>query len=198
MKTNMRRMLIPSAAFWVAILAIGVICSDRVVADEMKVISSDANARFVALGISKAIVIDLPRDIKDVLVGEPSIVSAVVKSERRVYIIGLSVGQTNVYFFDAKGDQIDGLNVAVLTHSQQAELQNYPFPAQTVLVYRGALVDEVGIGNMAGDPWGDFVTLSCTPFRCLDARQPGAGQAPGTQNFNITGNAGGSVLLPAK
>src|ERR1700709_1700934 len=53
------------------------------------------NARFLALGIGKSIVIDLPRDIKDVLVADPKIANAVVRSAQRAYIIGAAVGQTN-------------------------------------------------------------------------------------------------------
>ena len=46
------------------------------------------NARFLSLGIGKSIVIDLPRDIKDVLVADPKIANAVVRSAQRAYIIG--------------------------------------------------------------------------------------------------------------
>ena len=67
------------------------------------------NARFLALGIGKSVVIDLPRDIKDVLVADPKIANAVVRSSRRAYIIGAAVGQTNIVFFDAEGQQIAGL-----------------------------------------------------------------------------------------
>jgi pilus assembly protein CpaC len=74
---------------------------------------SDATSRFVPLGIGKSVVIDLPRDIKDVLVADPTIANAVVRSSRRAYIIGAKVGQTNVYFFDTEGRQISGLDIAV-------------------------------------------------------------------------------------
>ena len=57
--------------------------------------------------------IDLPRDIKDVLVADPKIANAVVRSSRRAYIIGVKVGQTNVFFFDAEGRQIAGFDIAV-------------------------------------------------------------------------------------
>jgi hypothetical protein len=53
MGTQLRRILMPIATLFVAIPLIGVLCTGRVLAGEMKVISSDANARFVALGISK-------------------------------------------------------------------------------------------------------------------------------------------------
>ena len=71
------------------------------------------NARFLALGIGKSIVIDLPRDIKDVLVADPKIANAVVRSSQRAYIIGAAVGQTNIVFFDAAGQQIAAYDIAV-------------------------------------------------------------------------------------
>jgi len=74
---------------------------------------ADATARFVALGIGKSMVIDLPADIKDVLVSNPQIANAVVRSARRAYVIGVAIGQTNIYFFDADGRQIAGFDIAV-------------------------------------------------------------------------------------
>src|SRR6202040_1192108 len=56
------------------------------------------NARFLSLGIGKSIVIDLPRDIKDVLVADPKIANAIIRSAQRAYIIGAAVGQTNIVF----------------------------------------------------------------------------------------------------
>ena len=41
------------------------------------------NARFLSLGVGKSIVIDLPRDIKDVLVADPKIANAVIRSAQR-------------------------------------------------------------------------------------------------------------------
>jgi pilus assembly protein CpaC len=75
--------------------------------------ASDVTSQPLALGVSKSIVVDLPRDIKDVLVADPKIANAVVRSARRAYIIGSAAGQTNVYFFDAQGQQIAGFDIAV-------------------------------------------------------------------------------------
>ena len=76
-------------------------------------IYGDKAAQFVPLGVSKSIVIDLPGDIKDVLVADPKIANAVVRTSRRAYIIGVAVGQTNVYFFDAEGRQLMAFDIAV-------------------------------------------------------------------------------------
>ncbi len=77
------------------------------------VAASDVGSRAVALGKGKSVVIDFPRDIKDVLVADPKIANAVIRSSRRAYVIGNDVGQTNVFFFDADGKQMVGLDIAV-------------------------------------------------------------------------------------
>ena len=72
-----------------------------------------AKTRFLALGIGKSVVIDLPRDVKDVLVADPKIANAVIRSAQRAYIIGEAVGQTNVVFFDADGQQVASYDLAI-------------------------------------------------------------------------------------
>jgi pilus assembly protein CpaC len=76
-------------------------------------VHNDRTSQFIPLGVSKSIVVDLPGDIKDVLVADPKIANAVVRTARRAYIIGVSVGQTNVYFFDAEGRQLMAFDIAV-------------------------------------------------------------------------------------
>ena len=72
-----------------------------------------ATSRPVRLGIGKSVAIDLPAPIKDVLVADPAIANAVIRSSHRVYMIGVKVGQTDIYFFDANGRQIAGFDIAV-------------------------------------------------------------------------------------
>ena len=79
----------------------------------IQVAASEATSRFIPLGIGKSVAIDLPADIKDVLVADPKIANAVIRSSRRVYMIGVTVGQTNIFFFDADGKQIAGFDIAV-------------------------------------------------------------------------------------
>src|SRR5947207_3975323 len=66
----------------------------------IQVVGSDTSSRFVQLGIGKSVVIDLPRDIKDVLVAEPKFANAVVRSSRIAYLLGVHDGQTyiNIYY----------------------------------------------------------------------------------------------------
>jgi pilus assembly protein CpaC len=69
--------------------------------------------RFLSLGVGKSVVVDLPRDVKDVLVADPKIANAVIRSPQRAYIIGAAVGQTNVVFFDGDGQQLASYDIAV-------------------------------------------------------------------------------------
>ena len=75
--------------------------------------SIPVKTRFLPLGIGKSVVLDLPRDVKDVLVADPKIANAVIRSPQRAYIIGAGVGQTNVVFFDAEGGQVAAYDIAV-------------------------------------------------------------------------------------
>jgi pilus assembly protein CpaC len=105
-----------------AIAAIAAASFDRAPAAELRsdarapaaqVVASEAGSSFVPLGVGKSVVIDLPADVKDVLVADPKIANAVIRSARRAYLIGVTVGQTSVFFFDADGRQLAGFDIAV-------------------------------------------------------------------------------------
>jgi len=76
-------------------------------------VSSNSGARFLTIGIGKSVVVDLPSDAKDVLVANPGIANAVVRSARRAYLIGVAAGQTNIIFFDGEGRQIATYDIEV-------------------------------------------------------------------------------------
>jgi pilus assembly protein CpaC len=76
-------------------------------------ISGDSATRPLPLGVGKTVIVDLPRDVKDVLVGDPKYANAIVRTARRAYIIGVAVGQTNIFFFDSEGRQIAGFDISV-------------------------------------------------------------------------------------
>lgn len=65
------------------------------------------------LPLNKAAIIELPRDAHDVLVSNPEVADAVIRTPRRAYVIGVAGGQTNAFFFDAQGRQILNLEIRV-------------------------------------------------------------------------------------
>src|SRR5947207_8611886 len=109
----------------------------------IQVVGSDSSPRFVRCGIGKSVGVDLPCEIKDVLVAEPKFANAVVRSTRRAYLIGVAVGQTNIYFFDAEGKQIAGFDVAVTR-----DLNGVRAMLQKLLPNADVRVDGVGDGVM--------------------------------------------------
>ncbi|MGE3301759.1 MAG: type II and III secretion system protein family protein [Hyphomonadaceae bacterium] len=72
-----------------------------------------AAPRPVTLPLNKAVIVDLPTDARDVLLSNPDIADSVVRTARRVFILGRKVGQTNAFFFDAQGRQIANLEIRV-------------------------------------------------------------------------------------
>jgi Flp pilus assembly secretin CpaC len=125
--------------------------------------SSDETAIFVPMVVSKALVIDLPSDIKDVLVSSPEIVKAFVRSQRRAYLTAIAVGQANVFFFDAEGRQIGALDVSVRTRQAPAPFIGKSGPEIAVTVFRGHT--------------GYSVPLLCTHTNCVVPSGPAKSEA---------------------
>ncbi len=76
-------------------------------------ITSFGQTRTLSLGINKSMVIELPADVRDVLVSNPAVADAVVRTARRVFVIGMSAGDTNIFLFDGADRQIAVLNLTV-------------------------------------------------------------------------------------
>jgi pilus assembly protein CpaC len=119
-------------------------------------VDGQMNARPLTIGIGKSIVIDLPRDIKDVLVADPKVANAVVRSTQRAYIIGAAVGQTNIVFFDSAGQQIAAYDIAV---------------TRDLNGLRAALKQALPNSDIRIEGLGDGVVLSGTAASPIEAQQ---------------------------
>jgi pilus assembly protein CpaC len=73
------------------------------------------------LPIGKSAVIDLPVDVRDIVLGNPEVAEAVVRTSRRAYIMGLKPGATNAFFMDAYGRQILNLELRIERDTTQLE-----------------------------------------------------------------------------
>ena len=71
------------------------------------------STRATKLGLNKSLVIDLPADAHDVLVANPDVADAVVRTSRRIYVFGKTIGQTNIFVFGRSGEQIAAMDLAV-------------------------------------------------------------------------------------
>jgi len=74
---------------------------------------ASSHNRLVRLGINKSMVVELPRDAGDVLVSNPDVADAVLRTSRRLYLIGVQIGQASVFLFDSSGQEIASLDIMV-------------------------------------------------------------------------------------
>jgi pilus assembly protein CpaC len=108
-------------------------------------------ARFVRMGINKSIVIRLPSAAKDVIVGNPGIVDAIVRTQNRAYLFARQLGQTNVFFFDAAGRQILALDIEVARDPEALQrLIERAIPGTHITV--DTINDNIVLGGAAATP----------------------------------------------
>jgi pilus assembly protein CpaC len=67
----------------------------------------------VRIGIGKSVLVEFPRDVRDVMVSNPQAVDAVVLASNRVFLLARRVGESNAFFFDVNGEQFATLELFV-------------------------------------------------------------------------------------
>ncbi|HZZ87150.1 MAG TPA: type II and III secretion system protein family protein [Caulobacteraceae bacterium] len=72
-----------------------------------------STSQLLSLPVGRSAVIDLPVDARDVLVSNPQVAEAVLRTPRRIYVMGLKSGATDAMFFDAGGRRLLSLNIRV-------------------------------------------------------------------------------------
>ncbi len=76
-------------------------------------LTAGAGARVVDLPVGKSAIIELPVDVRDMLVTNPLVADAVLRNPRRIYLLGLKSGSTDAVFFDEAGRKILQLAIRV-------------------------------------------------------------------------------------
>lgn len=126
---------------------------------------SGAASKSIVLPLNKAAIVELPQAAADVLVSQPLVVDAVIRSPQRVYLLGLQVGQANAFFFDGSGRQILNLEIQVerdldaLTDLLARLMPDARITAEAVndnIILRGAVPSGVQAAD-AADIAGRFV-----------------------------------------
>jgi pilus assembly protein CpaC len=136
-------------------------------------ISSGSAARKVDLGIGQSIIVDLPRDAKEVFVANPKVANAVVRSTRKVFIIGMEDGHTSVMVMDAEGKQIANLEIAI---------------GKDMNVLRRTLKTAIPSSDINVVPVGDTIVLTGSVANAGDAQQ-----AVDIANGFVGSSAGGAA-----
>ena len=125
-------MLKPVALFATTIAALHFVVAERPLTveppvAEIRVVGSDANARLLMIGLNETRAIDSPAAIKEILVRDLQTVRVVVRTVRRVLLVGASVGRTDIVFYDDESRQILALDISVLP---QISLPEFGVPQQ--------------------------------------------------------------------
>ena len=89
---------------------------------ESRLVRGDANTELLMLGLNEVMVIGVPIDIKEIFVGDLQTVTVVVRTVRNVFLVGASVGRTNIIFYDDNNRQILLLDVSVLPQITRPEM----------------------------------------------------------------------------
>ena len=100
----------------------------------------------------KSAIVELPVDVRDVLVTNPTVADAMLRSPRRIYIMGLKNGSTDAVFFDAAGRRILSLDIRVdQDPSSVAQTINRLVPGARVKVdaMNGTLILSGQVANLA-------------------------------------------------
>jgi pilus assembly protein CpaC len=87
---------------------------ERVASPRLQTNSSDTkHARSIEMGVGRSIIVDLPRDAKEVFVANPAVANAVVRSARKLFIIGVATGSTTIIALDGDGQQIAAMEMQI-------------------------------------------------------------------------------------
>ncbi len=117
--------------------------------------SDVGNARSISISIGKSLIVDLPREAKDVLITDQKVANAVIRSAKRAYVFGAGVGTTSMFFFDENGQQIAVFDLHV--HRDVATLNN-------------TLKKVLQNSNVRGDAMGDNIVLTGSIDTSANAR----------------------------
>ena len=76
-------------------------------------IGASDTTRKLTLSIGRSTMVTLPADATEVFIGNPQVANAVVRSARKLFIFGISDGQTTIFALDKAGRRIATLELVV-------------------------------------------------------------------------------------
>lgn len=105
----------------------------------------------LALPRGKSAIVELPVDVRDIVITNPAVADAVVRTPRRIYVLGMASGQTDAILFDAAGRRILSLNIRVDADAGALrDTINRVIPGARVQVE--AIADSVILSGMVQNP----------------------------------------------
>lgn len=71
------------------------------------------STQHVEVSLNKSVIVDLPADVKEVVVSQPAVAGAIMRNKRRAIVQGIGSGETNIFFLDSAGEAIAVLDLDV-------------------------------------------------------------------------------------
>ncbi|WDR06772.1 type II and III secretion system protein family protein [Devosia rhodophyticola] len=104
-----------------ATLALAPLTSAPAMAQSQLTVSSNQYGitQNVKLQLNKSMIVDLPGNVSEVVVSQPEVAGAIMRSSRRAIIQGVGGGETNILFLDASGRTISVLELQVIKEPSQ-------------------------------------------------------------------------------
>ena len=100
--------------------------------------SGTIGARRISMGVGKSTIIELPEDASEIFVANPTVANAIVRTARKIYLIGAGPGQTSLFALDKQGREIAsfeiniGRDIGELTQILRAALPSAAIRVQTI------------------------------------------------------------------
>lgn len=119
-------------------------------------VSHSKRTQQLSVGKGRSVVLNTNEDVLDVLVSNPGIVDAVVRTKRRVFIFGNETGQASLVLFGKGGQQLASFNLTV-----------QPDPSNLVEILDRLLPNS----DIRADIVNESIVLSGTAITALEAQQ---------------------------
>lgn len=79
--------------------------------------SEIGRTQYIEIGINKSIIVDLPAEAGEVIISQPSVANAIMRTKTRAVIQGIAAGETNIFFLDPSGAGIAVIEISVAQDS---------------------------------------------------------------------------------
>jgi len=131
---NLRRLAL-LAAMLGAVLAPGLATAQDASTVRVDLSAQGGASQTLTLPVGKSAIVELPVDVRDILVTNPTVADALLRSPRRIFVLGAKAGTTDAVFFDMSGRRLLSLAIRVdQDPSAVAQTINRILPGSSVRV----------------------------------------------------------------
>jgi len=115
MKNYLRKIVASAALLAVATgVSVPFAAAEEVFPSQVHIAAGErASGRILNVGVGRSVVVNLAEDAADVLVSNPEIADAVLRTPRRIFVIGNTAGQSRLVLFSRSGRELASFDVRV-------------------------------------------------------------------------------------